>query len=159
MKRNDVALFEDAGLSAMEKPVPAGDFSLPLLEGGNVSLGGLKGKIVFLNFWATWCPPCRAEMPAMEALYNQFKNDDLAFIAVDLQETKDEVSAFVQEHGFTFPVALDMDGGVSAKYGVQSIPTTLIIDRDGNVITGAVGGRDWNSPEMFAFFKNLLAAE
>jgi thiol-disulfide isomerase/thioredoxin len=150
--------FADAGLSTLKKSVPSPDFTLPLLDGGTVRLHDLKG-LTLLNFWATWCPPCREEIPSLEALYQRFRDAGLAFVAVDIQESQDAVAAFAKEFGMSFPVALDAKGGVSMRYGIQSIPTTLLIDGDGNIIASAIGGRNWDSPEMIRVFKALLQNE
>jgi thiol-disulfide isomerase/thioredoxin len=114
---------------------------------------------VFLNFWATWCPPCRAEMPSMERLYQKLKGQGLVILAVDLQEDAKSVQKFVSQHKLTFPILLDSDGRIGGTYGARSIPTSYIVDRKGNVLGGTVGGREWDTPEMIAFFTRLLAAE
>ncbi|MDR2518407.1 MAG: TlpA family protein disulfide reductase [Spirochaetaceae bacterium] len=152
------AAFAKAGLSTLSKPVPLLDFSLPLLDGSGAktTLSGFKGKVVFLNFWATWCPPCREEMPSMEALYQRFKGSGLEMLAVDIQEDSKQVGAFTRQFKLTFPVALDTSYSVSARYGIRGIPATFIIDRGGFVILTAVGGVDWSSPAMIAAFEALL---
>ena len=152
------AAFAKAGLPTLRKPVPLLDFSLPLLDGNGArtTLSALKGKVVFLIFWATWCPPCRDEMPSMEALYRRFKDAGLEMLAVDLQEQPKRVGAFTRQFNLTFPVALDATGGVSARYGIRGIPATFIIDRNGVVILSAVGGVDWSRPAMIAAFEALL---
>jgi thiol-disulfide isomerase/thioredoxin len=126
------------------------------LNGKNVTLGALKGKVVFLNFWATWCPPCREEMPSMETLYQHFKDRGLEFLAVDIQESGDDVGAFMEKYGLNFPAALDSSGNISNRYGIRSIPTTFIIDREGLILASTVGGRNWDTPEIFAAFETLL---
>ncbi|MDR1933457.1 MAG: TlpA family protein disulfide reductase [Spirochaetales bacterium] len=148
--------FSAAGVQMLKQKPPLSDFTLPLLSGGTQSLDSLRGKVVFLNFWATWCPPCRAEMPAMEKLYQKFKNDGLAFFTVNIQEDKKDVEAFMKEFGLSFPVALDFKGEAAAMYGVRGIPTTYIIDRDGRIIAAAVGGREWDSAEMLRAFTLLM---
>jgi thiol-disulfide isomerase/thioredoxin len=150
------AAFSRAGIQVLKEKVPLLDFRLPLLSGETQSLGGLAGKVVFLNFWATWCPPCREEMPSMEKLYRRFRNEGLEFLAVDIQESKKDVEAFMKEHSLSFPVALDSSGEAAVMYGVRGIPTTYIIDRDGAIIASAVGGRQWDSPEMLHAFGLLL---
>jgi thiol-disulfide isomerase/thioredoxin len=150
------AAFVKADLPVLRSPVPISNFTVPLLNGKNVTLGALKGKVVFLNFWATWCPPCRQEMPSMETLYQHFKNSDLEFLAVDIQESKDDVAAFMEKYGLSFPAALDSSGDISSRYGIRSIPTTFIINRDGLILVSTVGGRNWDTPEMFAAFETLL---
>jgi thiol-disulfide isomerase/thioredoxin len=153
------AAFSKARISARRTGTPAVDFSAALLDGRPVRLSGFKGKVVFLNFWATWCPPCREEMPSMEALYRRFRGRDLdlEFLAVDIQEDKGEVAAFMREYGLTFPAALDGTGRISAEYGIRGIPTTFIIDREGNVIASVVGGRDWNTDEVAAALELLIS--
>jgi peroxiredoxin len=148
--------FSQAGIPLLRKRVPAEDFSLPLSGGGARTLSGLKGKVVFLNFWATWCPPCREEMPSMETLYRRLKDAGLEFLAVDIQEKPKQVEAFIRENSLSFPVALDESGRISGIYGIRSIPATFIIDRDGSIIAAVIGGRRWDSPEVTAAFEALL---
>jgi thiol-disulfide isomerase/thioredoxin len=151
--------FAEAGLATFKKSVPSADFTLSLLDGGTVRLHDLKGHFVLLNFWATWCPPCRSEIPSMEALYRRFRDEGLKFVAVDIQEKKDGVAAFATQFDMSFPVALDAKGQVGMQYGIQSIPTTFLIDKVGNIIAQAIGGRDWDSPEMTRAFEMLLQRE
>jgi peroxiredoxin len=148
--------FARAGIPLLKKPVPFEDFSLPLIGGGKRTLSGLKGKVVFLNFWATWCPPCREEMPSMETLYRRLGEAGLEFLAVDIQENPNQVEAFIRENNLGFPVALDESGRISGIYGIRSIPATFIIDRDGLIISAAAGARKWDSPEVIAAFEALL---
>jgi thiol-disulfide isomerase/thioredoxin len=140
---------------AKEKRQPP-DWTLKTVEGKNITLSQLKGKIVFINFWATWCPPCRSEMPSMEALYKRFRGDGLEFVAVDIAEDAAGVRKFLNEYKLTFPVVLDANGAVSNNYGIQGIPATFVIDRDGKVILSTVGGRDWNTPAIITAFDMLL---
>ncbi|OHD76884.1 MAG: hypothetical protein A2V99_12575 [Spirochaetes bacterium RBG_16_67_19] len=150
--------FKAMGLAALKEGTASIDFTLSDLSGKKVSLSSFKGKLVFLNFWATWCPPCRAEMPSMERLYQKLKGQGLVVLGVDLQEDAKSVQKFVNEHKLTFPILLDSDGRVGTTYGARSIPTTYIIGRDGSALGGTVGGREWDSPEMIAFFTRLLQA-
>jgi thiol-disulfide isomerase/thioredoxin len=149
--------FSRARISVLRAKTPAPDFTASRPEGGQVRLSGLRGKAVFLNFWATWCPPCRAEIPSMEALYQRFRGKDLEFLAVDIQENPQDVSAFLREYGVSFPAALDSTGRISAGYGIRGIPTTFIIDREGNIIASAVGGRDWNTQAVVEALELLIA--
>ncbi|MDR3049006.1 MAG: TlpA family protein disulfide reductase [Elusimicrobiota bacterium] len=146
-----------AGLMTTKDKVAAIDFSLPSLEGKTIVLSSLKGKIVLLNFWTSWCPPCRAEIPSMQVLFERFKNEGLEFAAVNIQENNKIVAKIKQQFGITFPLLLDISGQVGAKYGISAIPTTFIIDRDGNIIARAVGGIKWDSPQMIEAFKKLLS--
>jgi thiol-disulfide isomerase/thioredoxin len=149
--------FAKARIPVLRSRTPAPDFQAARLDGTPVRLGSLKGKVVFLNFWATWCPPCREEMPSMEALYQVFRETDLEFLAIDIQEDRNTVAAFVTEHGLNFPVALDSTGRISAEYGIRGIPTTFIIDREGGVVASVVGGRDWNTPAVLDALEQLIA--
>ncbi|HLA99517.1 MAG TPA: TlpA disulfide reductase family protein [Anaerolineales bacterium] len=120
----------------------APDFTLELLGGGQASLSGLRGKVVLVNFWATWCPPCRAEMPAIEKIYQSFKPLGLEVLAVNLtdQDSEAAVAAFVQELDLTFPIPLDRDGSVSARYLLRGLPSTFFVDRQGVIRSVVVGG-------------------
>jgi peroxiredoxin len=150
--------FDRAGLPLLRKKAPAAGFSLKLVDGRTVTLDALRGSVVFLNFWATWCPPCRGEMPSMEVLYRRFHDQGLEFIAVDIMENDKIVSAFLSDNSLSFPAALDSNGRVSNSYGVQAIPATFIIDRDGKIILYTVGGRRWDTPTIIAAFEELLAS-
>ncbi|MDR0688886.1 MAG: TlpA family protein disulfide reductase [Spirochaetaceae bacterium] len=132
------------------------DFSLPLTDGTNLDTEKLRGKVVFLNFWATWCGPCRAEMPSMEALYRRFKDQDLEILAVNVQESLRQVTAFMDQWGLTFPAALDSRGSVGSAYGVMAIPTTYIVNREGRIIARVVGSLNWDTPKLFSAFETLL---
>jgi DsbE subfamily thiol:disulfide oxidoreductase len=149
--------FDDAGLRLLKERVSPRDFSLSLLEGETKSLSSYKGKVVFLNFWATWCGPCRIEMPSLEALYNKFSDKDLEILAVNCREDQAAVSSFLKNEGFTFPVLLDLNGRVSMNYGVQAIPTTFLIDRDGMIILRLVGSTDWDTAKIHAALESLLS--
>jgi thiol-disulfide isomerase/thioredoxin len=155
----DVAqAFVDAGLPVLRQRVLAIDFSLPLEGGGRRTLKDMAGKVVFLNFWATWCGPCRQEMPSMETLYQRFKDQGLEILAVDCREDASLVSWFMNEYKLSFPAALDTSGRIAAIYGITAFPTTYIIDREGFIITRIVGSRNWNTPKLFSAFAALLGA-
>ena len=132
------------------------DFTLPDLGGTPVKLSDLRGKIVFLNLWATWCPPCRAEMPSMQALYEHFKGRDFAMVAVAEDTNAEDVAAFVKELGLTFPVVLDTDNRLPARFGVTGFPETFVIDRDGQVIKHVIGPEEWMDPKVLGYFEELL---
>ena len=148
--------FSEAGLRLLGEKVSPRDFSLPALAGGNQSLNDLKGKVVFLNFWATWCGPCRDEMPSMEILYNRFRENGLEILAVNCGESRQEVQAFMANNGLSFPAVLDGDGRVSNSYGIQAIPTTFLIDRDGMIVLRLVGSINWDTPKVHAAVESLL---
>jgi peroxiredoxin len=154
------ALAAVFGLQHVQKEAAAydaPDFSLPDLDGNTHTLSEYKGKVVFLNLWTTWCPPCRMEMPAMERLYRHLRHRDFVLLAVSADEGgRDAVAPFVEELGLTFPVLLDPEGKLSPRYGVTGYPETFVIDRDGKVVNHTVGPADWQSPEMVRYFEALL---
>ena len=137
-----------------DKRVP--DFSLKDLTGKKVEIKQYKGKIIFLNFWATWCGPCKEEMPSLEVMHRQFKGENfvLMTISVDYEGLK-PVQEFLNKQHYTFPVLLDPNGETLDLFEVKGIPTTFIIDKKGRVIGRAIGPRDWKSPEVFSLI-NLL---
>ncbi|MBN1837952.1 MAG: TlpA family protein disulfide reductase [Spirochaetales bacterium] len=144
------------GLQPLKEGTAIVDFELPTLGGESRSLSSFKGKVVFLNFWATWCGPCRQEMPSMQRLYQRLKDKGLEVVAVNLQEDEKAVQRFVSEHGLTFPILLDRSGRVGSTYGARSIPMTYIVDREGFVVAGTVGTREWDTEQYVRFFERLL---
>jgi peroxiredoxin len=142
---------------AVEK-LPAPEFTLKTLDNKKVSLKDFKGKYVFLNFWATWCGPCREEMPSMERLYQRFKSEkNFTMLAVSIDRgSAKAVKRFIEERSFTFTVLLDDDNEAAAEYGVMGIPSTYLIDTEGYIINRAVGAREWDSKEGIEFFEKLL---
>jgi thiol-disulfide isomerase/thioredoxin len=133
--------------------VSALDFKLKDLNGKEVSLSQLKGKRVFLNFWATWCPPCKAEMPEIEALYNETKDSDLVILAVNIGESQNTVKSFMDKNKYNFSVLLDTDNSIAAKYNIQSIPTSFFIDKDGVIVSRHIGSM--NKTQMETYIKNI----
>ncbi len=117
----------------------APDFTLTDLEGNEVTLSEYRGKVVFINFWATWCPACRAEMPEMEAIYQEYKDKGVVVIGVDIQEAKEEVLQYVQQGGYSWTFLLDTSGAVAANYRVVAIPTSFFLDREGIIKAVNVG--------------------
>lgn len=115
--------------------VKATDFKLKDLEGKEVSLSDFKGKNVFINFWATWCPPCKAEMPYLQQLYEETKDSDLVILAINLNEDKTTVEKFMIANNYSFPVLLDTDFQVGGAYQAVSIPTSYFINKEGDIAT------------------------
>jgi len=150
------ALLRNAGIRMLNQRTEPHEFTLEMLSGGIASLSDFKGRVVILNFWATWCPPCRAEMPSMEKLYQRFSEQGLEILAVDIGESKSTVSRFIMNNKYTFPVLLDADNKVSNAYGIEAIPTSFILDRDGKIIARVVGSISWDTPQAIAAFDALL---
>jgi peroxiredoxin len=132
-------------------------FSLSMPAGRPVSLARLRGHVVLLNFWATWCLDCRQEMPALEALHRRFGGRGLAVVGVNAREGLTVVRSYARELGLTFPLVLDADGAVTARYGVIGLPTTFLIGRDGRAVALAVGVRAWASAAAVEIVETLLA--
>jgi cytochrome c biogenesis protein CcmG/thiol:disulfide interchange protein DsbE len=131
-----------ATLPSPREGFPAPDFTLDLLEGGQITLSDLHSKVVLVNFWASWCPPCRAEMPAIEKVYRSYRDLGLEVLGVNTtdQDSQSAAQAFIQENGLTFPVLLDYTGAVSAAYNLRGLPSSFFIDRDGVIHSVVVGG-------------------
>ena len=151
------SLYASVGIQRITPPVEAPDFTLKNLEGSEISRKDFEGKVVFLNFWASWCGPCRDEMPSMERLWQRFKEDDFVILAIDLRESRGEVVSFMKEYGLTFPVLLDSKGEVGSMFGVRAIPTTYLLDSKGEVVGGAIGARNWESEDAFELIESLLS--
>jgi peroxiredoxin len=135
----------------------AKDFSVAALEGGNVRLADLKGKVVFLNLWATWCGPCMEEMPAMERLWQRYKDQGLVVVALSMDSSGAKVvKPFIEHTKFTYQVALDPKMEIAQLYGARAVPSTFIIDRTGMLRAIALGPRDWDGRASFAYFDALL---
>jgi len=133
--------------TAGEIPAPregflAPDFTLTTTEGETITLSEVQGQAILLNLWATWCPPCRAEMPAMQKMYEEYKNQGFVVLALDMtyQDDRSAIAPFVQEHGLTFPILLEETGTVSAKYELRSLPSSFFIGRDGIIQEVVIGG-------------------
>ena len=127
---------------------PAPNFQLRDLEGRLVALSDLRGKVVLLNFWATWCGPCRVEMPAMEELYRMFARKDFEILAVSTDAEGVSITRpFQKENRLTFPILHDPDYRVGLTYGARSLPMTFMVDRQGIIRHQIFGARDWGAPE------------
>jgi len=135
----------------------APDFTLPSLDGKKLKLSDYRGKIVFLNMWATWCPPCREEMPSMQKLHEHFKGKDFVMLTVSIDEKKEDVTKFVKELGLTFPVVLDPEQKVTAQYGLTGVPETFLIDKNGIVMHHIIGPGEWSGEGLVNAFDGLVA--
>jgi len=152
-------MFLKAGFAVPKADVDSTDFTLETLDGKSVSLASYRGSLVFLSFWATWCGPCKQELPSAQALYEKLKAKGFLIVAVDVMEGNKTVTDFVKANGMTFPVLLDTDGKVGGQYDARNIPTNYIVDRKGKILARIVGydGTPWDSPQRVALFEKLLA--
>jgi peroxiredoxin len=145
---------------ALSKPSPLGaakPFRVDTPDNRPLSLSEFKGKVVFLNFWATWCKPCEEEMPSMERLHQRFKDQGLVVLAISEDAGGASVVApYLKKHKLSFPVGLDPKSSVASLYGVWGVPSTFIIDRRGNRTLYANGPREWDGPHAQALFQSLL---
>ena len=146
-------------LARLEPPVTAPGFRLADMDGETHALGDYRGKVILLNFWATWCPPCRHEMPAMERLYQRFRDRGFVVLAVNQWEDPDLVFAYTGDLNVFpgFPILFDPQSSVSQEYGVKGLPTSFVIDREGRLVYRAIGGREFDHPEIITIIEGLLA--
>jgi peroxiredoxin len=143
--------------SQVAKGLPAPNFSLPDLDGKMVSLSDYRGKVVLLNIWATWCPPCVEEMPSMEKLYQALQGEGFEILAVSIDESGvQDVLPFMKKHKLSFPVLIDHKGTLKGLYQTTGVPESFIIDKDGILVEKVIGPRDWAVPEAIRFFRNLI---
>lgn len=136
---------------------PAPDFTLRDLEGEKFTLRSLRGKVVLVNFWATWCPPCRIEMPSMNSLYEKLKDKGLMILGVSSDQSEDRIRKFLEKTEIKFPILLDPDNAIAPMYKVIALPTSYIIDRDGVLVKKIFGGQDWTSDETLEMFKSYIS--
>jgi len=146
---------KELGLVQPSRQKAADDFTAPQLSGGTFRLSEQRGKTVVINFWATWCPPCLAEMPAMERLWRRHKDDGFVIVAVSLDADPAIVPPFIKERGVTFPVALDPTSAVASTYGVRALPSSFVIDRRGTLVALALGPRPWDAGASHALVEAL----
>jgi peroxiredoxin len=141
-----------------EEGHPAPDFTLRTLEGRTVRLAELRGKkVVLVNFWATWCPPCRLEMPTMQQIYSEYKDKGFEILAVNIEpDARQAISDFVKELRLTFPILLDPDMKVTRKFRVIGLPVSVLIDRQGIIRAKEIGYHDWTSKASRTQVEKLL---
>ena len=146
-------------LAPLDPAVEAPGFSLADMDGDMHALGDYRDKVILLNFWATWCPPCRHEMPAMERLYKRFSDRGFVVLAVNQWEDADHVFAYTGDLNVfpSFPILFDPESKVSQQYGVKGLPTSFVIDRAGRLVYRAIGGREFDHPEIVQTIEALLA--
>ena len=137
---NKTSVTERSGITRVQKPAP--EFTLPLLNGGRLEMARLRGQPVVINFWASWCPPCRLEAGLLERAWRSYKDQGVMFVGVDIQDTEAEGVAYVEEFDITYPNGLDAEGTITVDYGVIGLPVTFFVNRDGTVERRWVGAID-----------------
>jgi thiol-disulfide isomerase/thioredoxin len=155
----EMDLLKKLKLMPEAESLPAPDFVGVTPEGKKISLDSLKGKVVLLNFWATWCPPCRLEMPSMEKIYKEYKGEGLEVVAMNFMEGPKPIDIFLKENDFTFTILMDRDGKISESYGVRALPITFLIGRRGNILARSIGYKDWYKKDTREFISLLLKDE
>lgn len=149
-------LYGPAGVQPVHNQTPAPSFALPPLEGRSLASGSLRGKVILINFWATWCGPCKEEMPALQRLRHTFSSDEFVLLAITTDHQREAITEFVKALGLSFPILLDETKDVSAAFGVRGLPTTVLISKNGQVLGRAVGSRDWDSQEAIALIRSVM---
>lgn len=146
---------KESGPAVEGKPAP--DFILNDLSGKPVQLSSLKGKVVLVNFWATWCPPCREEIPSMVKLNQLMQGKNFQMLAVSIDEGgKEAVQDFFKQGGVTLPALLDADGKTARLYGTTGVPETFVVDTKGMIRQKVIGAVDWSSPEAVQFLEQAM---
>lgn len=135
--------------------VPAPEFELIDLDDQVHRLADYKGKPVIVNFWATWCPPCREEMPSMERAWQRIQPEGIAMIGINVGEDFDTVFGFTGEMEVSFPLLLDSDGQESRRWPIRGLPTTYVLNNQGEIVYQAIGGRDWNDDAILDMVRAL----
>ena len=150
-------LYSKIGIQSIKDTIKTPDFTLEGLNVKTVQLSALKGNVIFLNFWATWCDPCKDEMPSMETLYQRYKEKDFILLAISVEERNPEpAKRFIQKYRYRFPVLLDPPGKTLDLFGIHRIPATIIIDKKGRMVGKALGPRDWSQPDVFSLINQML---
>jgi thiol-disulfide isomerase/thioredoxin len=145
-------------MTALSPSPTAAEFTLPDMDGETHTLSDYRGKVVMLNFWATWCPPCRREMPSLERLHSKLKERDFVVIAVNQFEDPDLVFEFTGRLSLapSFPILFDRDSSVAEQFGVKGLPTTYLLDKAGRIRYRAIGGREFDHPEIERMIEDLM---
>jgi len=151
------ALLKTLDLRGYASRTTPPQFSGSTLDARPLSLTEYRGTVMVLTFWASWCLECRVEMPALERLQREFSSRGLAIVGVNARESKETVRRYAMELSLTFPLVLDRDGQINARYGVIGLPTTFVVGRDGRAVAFAIGPRQWESAPARALIAALLA--
>jgi peroxiredoxin len=150
-------LLRKLDLSTYPRPTKPPEFIGRTTDGRTLSLTSLQGKVIILNFWATWCQECFEEMPAFEQLHRNFGGQGLVILGINAREGTPAIQKYGKALGLTFPLIVDSKGEINAAYGVVGLPTTFLVGRDGRAVARGVGPRDWASAPARAIIQALLA--
>ena len=155
-----VAFFHQPASPSLRPGSAAPEFSLPLASGGEVSLGAQRGKVVFVNFWATWCAPCRMEAPSLQHLYATLRGEgfEVLGISIDKPDAGAAIDKFKSDFSLDFPIPLDPTKRVYKAYQVGGVPETYLVDQDGNILEHFIGPQNWDDPRYVREIRRALAA-
>lgn len=157
LSEQDIKVFlEERFIDVPYQAKEAKDFTFQTLDGKTGKLSDLRGEVVFLNFWATWCVPCRYEMPDMEELHHLMKGEKFRMLAVSFKEPEATVREFLEKYPYSFDVIPDEKNEIGKLYYVTGLPTTLIIGPQGKILGKATGPRNWKDPSLIRFFKQII---
>ncbi len=145
----------EQSLTPVEGRPPAPELDLLDMEGVRHRMADYRGKVVIVNFWATWCPPCREEMPSMQRAYEQLREEGIEMLAVNIGENEDIIFAFTANYPVEFPLLLDLDSATIQSWPVKGLPTTFVVDPQGRLAYRAIGGRAWDDPDLLAPVRRL----
>ena len=151
-------LRSDVGAPPVVRGVMAPAFELPQLDvhDAKIALSSLSGRVVLINFWATWCEPCEREMPAMERLYQATSREEFELVAVAIDDKEEDVRAFQERYRLSFPILLDLDQAVYGSYQTMGVPESLLVDREGRIVERYVGPREWDAVEYKDRIRELI---
>ena len=136
------------GLTRLADAPLAPDFSLLDMDGAVHRLSEYRGRVVIVNFWATWCPPCREEMPSMQRAWEQLRTEGILMLGINVGENEDTIFQFTADYPVDFPLLLDIDSAVTGEWPVRGLPTTYVVDPDGRLVYQAIGSREWDDPDL-----------
>jgi len=151
-------LRSDVGPPPVVRGVMAPPFELSRLDRNDtrISLSSLSGRVVLVNFWATWCEPCEREMPAMERLYQALPRADFELVAIAIDDKEEDVRAFQERYRLSFPILLDLDQAIYGSYQTMGVPESLLVDREGRIVERYVGPREWDATEYMDRIRELI---
>jgi peroxiredoxin len=143
------------GLTKLPEIIQAPDFLLTDLDGNQHRLSDYRGKVVIINFWATWCPPCRAEMPSMQRAWEQLEKEGILMLGINVGEDEEIIFQFTANYPVEFPLLMDLDSKVINQWPVNGLPTTFVVDPKGEIVYRAIGGREWDDLQLLDLVRAL----
>ncbi|NOX09316.1 MAG: TlpA family protein disulfide reductase [Gammaproteobacteria bacterium] len=150
-----LSVYARGYIKKIDPPQTPPGFTLMDLDGEPHQLSDYLGSTVIVSFWASWCPPCRKEMPSMERAWQRLKGQGVQFLAVNVGENEETVFLFTADYDISFPLLLDLDGKITEQWPVQGLPTTFVLNPAGKIVYQAVGGREWDEPELLKLIRSL----